>query len=112
MSYQHGPQSWCYIESDRCKKEVEMAAALPLVCRSFIQDFCRKTIVSKTSVLFAALFLLATAGLAREPGASAAAPLGLIPQPVSGQVLPGAFRFYRGTTLLVSPDLPEARQIE
>ncbi|MGA3328598.1 MAG: family 20 glycosylhydrolase [Terriglobia bacterium] len=65
----------------------------------------------KTSVLFAAVLLTAVAGLAKEPGASSTLPLSLIPQPVSVQVLPGAFRLQRGTAILVSPGVPEARQV-
>jgi hexosaminidase len=67
--------------------------------------------VRKTRVLFAAVFLTAVAGLAKKPGASSAAPLSLIPQPVSVRILPGTFRLRRGTAILISPGVPEARQV-
>ncbi|HVB28763.1 MAG TPA: family 20 glycosylhydrolase [Terriglobia bacterium] len=50
-------------------------------------------------------------GCAQQRDAEIAAPLRLIPQPVSVQVLPGAFRLHRGTAILISPGVPEARQV-
>jgi hexosaminidase len=59
----------------------------------------RLSVNSKTAILLLATFTLAQA-----------APLSVIPQPVSVQVRPGAFRLHRGTAILVSPDVPPARQ--
>jgi len=50
-------------------------------------------------------------GCARQPNAEIAAPPSLIPQPASVQVLRGAFHLRRGTDILVSPGVPEARQV-